>query len=204
MERKMNADRKIFPVGFVAGLALFMALMGAGYGQAHAQAADVPTGTAGHGTTIAALATYAQAQSGGLLTSAERVRIRVRFTGKAGADGARELAVRLLIASGWHVNANPASFEGLIPTQVQARVAGKSVGVTVSYPPGRVSNIRLEGKSLRVYDNGTVIRAQVSAQVLIAARAHGGLELVVTVQSCSDKGICLPPAKLIAHLRLGS
>ncbi len=199
----MDVDRKISPVGFVAGLALFMVLMGAGYGQAHAQAADVPVGTAGHGI-IAAWVSSAQAQSGGLLTSAERVRIHVRFTGKAGADGARELAVRLLIAPGWHVNANPASFEGLIPTQVQARVAGKPVGVTVSYPPGRVSNIRLEGKSLRVYDNGTVIQAQVSAQVLGAARAHGGLELVVTVQSCSDKGICLPPAKLIAHLRPGA
>ncbi len=199
----MNVDRKIFPVSLVAWLALFMVLMGAGYGQAHAQTVDAPAGTAGHGI-IAAWVSSAQAQSGGLLSSAARVRIRARFTDKAGADGARELAVRLLIAPGWHVIANPASFEGLIPTQLQVSVAGKPVRVTVSYPPGRVSNIRLEGKALRVYDNGTVIRAQVSAQVLGAARAHGGLELVVTVQSCSDKGICLPPAKLIAHLRVDS
>lgn len=199
----MNVDRKISPVGLVTGLALFMALMGTGYGQAHAQGVDVPAGTASHGI-IAAWVSSAQAQSGGLLSSAARVRIRARFTDKAGADGSRELAVRLLIAPGWHIISNPASFEGLIPTQVQARVAGKLVRITVSYPPGRVSNIRLEGKSLRVYDNGTVIQARVSAQVLGAARVHGGLELVVTVQSCSDKGICLPPAKLIAHLRPGA
>lgn len=196
----MSID-KIHGVCTGVRFACFMMLVSAGYGQAHAQGFDVAASTASRGT-LASIEAYAQTQSGGLPTSAKRVRIHARFMSKEDANGSREIAVRLLIAPGWHVNANPATFDFLIPTRVRALVAGKPARIAVRYPPGRASNVRLESKTLQVYDDGTVIGVRVPAITLTRARKQGGLELAVTVQSCSDKGICLPPARLTTLLPL--
>ncbi|RAP56092.1 protein-disulfide reductase DsbD domain-containing protein [Oleiagrimonas sp. MCCC 1A03011] len=139
-----------------------------------------------------------------MATSADKVRIRAHFEGPPAADGSRAIAVRLLIAPGWHVNANPASFESLIPTTLRTRVAGKPVRLEVRYPLGRTSAIRLQGKPLKVYENGTVLTARMPAPKLIAARADDELVLDVAVQSCSDQGTCLPPAELTTRLRPAS
>jgi hypothetical protein len=186
-------------LGLTALLVVSMVFAAAAYVQSRSRTSSAPADTADRGN-LAVAKSYAQAQSSDLPSSAERVHIRARFAGKAARDGSRELAVQLAIAPGWHVNANPASLEGLIPTALRATAAGQPVSLTVHYPSGRTSDIRLEGKSLKVYDDGTVIRARVPAPALAAARTNGGLVLTTTVQSCSNK-VCLPPAQLITHLQ---
>ncbi|GAN80755.1 Disulphide bond corrector protein DsbC [Acidocella aminolytica 101 = DSM 11237] len=110
------------------------------------------------------------------------------------------LVVRLDIRKGWHVNANPASLPFLIPTVEKATIAGSPVALDIAYPRGRNSHIVLQGTAIRVYNNGTVLKASLSGQVLDRFKATGSLILRVAVQSCSDKGICLPPATLISSL----
>lgn len=106
------------------------------------------------------------------------------------------ITVRLNIRKGWHVNANPASLRFLIPTTVNAEIDHKPVRLDIAYPPGRDSHIKLDGKSILVYDDNTILRAGMPASTLARVRSAGSLGLVVTVQSCSNKGICLPPAQL--------
>ncbi|HYW76661.1 MAG TPA: protein-disulfide reductase DsbD domain-containing protein [Gammaproteobacteria bacterium] len=150
---------------------------------------------------------YIQSQSqgtSGLANSADKVSVKAWFHGPAQEDDTRLLRVRLRIHPGWHVNANPATLRFLIPTTVKGSVRGKPVALRVSYPPGRDSNIRVNGKSIAVYDNGTILKARVTSRVLALARSAGALKILVTVQSCSDKGICLAPAQLSSTVALKS
>lgn len=196
----MNRHRGFRYTTLAASMVVVAVLGGAGYWYRHARTPS--PATAANGEMPAVGATGIRAYAGnGLATSADKVRIRAYFEGPPSADGSRVIAVRLLIAAGWHVNANPASFENLIPTTLRAMVAGKPVRLKIRYPPGRMSGIRLQGKPLKVYENGTVLTARLPAATHIAARAEDRLMLNVTVQSCSDKGICLPPAELTARLR---
>jgi uncharacterized protein len=97
--------------------------------------------------------------------------------GKAGADGWRPIEVRLGIRAGWHVNANPASLDFLIPTKVEGEVR------KLVYPPGEVFHSAFAAELLRVYSGTVAIRAEAAAQA-------GAVRL--TYQACDDRR-CLPP-----------
>lgn len=103
--------------------------------------------------------------------------------------------IRLSIAKGWHVNANPPSLGFLIPTAVKIKIAGHDVAFKMDkYPQGEPSDIRLDHTDVRVYSNGTMLRASLPPSTLKLARAAGSLTVIVQVQACSSRGICLPPA----------
>lgn len=103
--------------------------------------------------------------------------------------------IRLSIAKGWHVNANPPSLGFLIPTAVRIKVAGHDIAFKMdNYPRGEPSNIRLDHTNVRVYSNGTMLRASLPPSTLKLARAAGSLAVIVQIQACSSRGICLPPA----------
>jgi hypothetical protein len=135
----------------------------------------------------------------GFKDSSSRVGIDARLVKPGSGDGSRRLRVRLHIAKGWHVNANPASMKALIPTTVQARINGKRAPLRVKYPSGRDSNIHLGDKTIKVYDDNTTISAVLTPAALKAAQS-GGLDVLVRVQSCSDRGVCLAPARLTTQL----
>lgn len=161
------------------------------------------TSAAGEGDSLAEAFTYADNNAldqGGLPDSSTKVSIQAWFPGPVTTGGSRTLRVRLHIDQGWHVNANPASLEFLIPTTMQARANGQPVPLEVSYPPGRDSDIRLGGTTIEVYDDTTTLSAVVSADALAEAKAAGGLDIVVQAQSCSDKAICLAPAEITTRL----
>src|SRR5699024_10491528 len=106
------------------------------------------------------------------------------------------------IADGWHVNANPASLDFLIPTTVAASADSRPLSMQTAYPPGAESDVRLGETVIRVYENDTVIRSDLSSAALSAADAAGGVQVSVTAQACSDQGICLPPSKLQTRVAL--
>ncbi len=133
-------------------------------------------------------------------SSADKVRITARIEPAGGQTAPAAVMVRLDIRKGWHVNANPASLPFLIPTVEKASIAGKPIALDIAYPPGGNSHIVLQGTAIRVYDDGTVLKALLSRQAQDRFKAAGRLILAVTVQSCSDKGICLPPATLTSNL----
>ncbi|TAM53916.1 MAG: disulfide bond formation protein DsbD [Paraburkholderia sp.] len=101
------------------------------------------------------------------------------------------LTLTLHIAAGWHVNANPASLEYLIPTTLSIEGDGSPQEAKAVYPPGKDSGIVLDGKHIQVYEDGTVIPF-----LLPAGLANP--RIVVHVQACSTQGICLPPANVVA------
>jgi uncharacterized protein YyaL (SSP411 family) len=107
----------------------------------------------------------------------EVVEIAGRFEGEGGADGYRPFRVELEIRDGWHVNANPASLEFLIPTSVEGVVR------EVRYPEGESFSFEFAPEEISVYGGETVLRGEV-------AEAEAALE--VTYQACDDRR-CLPP-----------
>lgn len=134
-------------------------------------------------------------------TSAEKVDMTVHLKATRGAPTSPEIiVVRLYIRKGWHVNANPASLPFLIPTVEKATVKGQPARLDITYPLGRNSNIVLQNKAIRVYDDGAILKASVPPLTFDRFRSAGSLAVAVTVQSCSNKGICLPPATLTSTL----
>jgi hypothetical protein len=140
------------------------------------------------------------AASGGLAATDGKVDIEARWTQNANDDGADAVTVTLDIDNGWHVNANPASLDFLIPTTVSAHAGEDQVDADVEYPPGRPSGIRLQDTEIEVYEDGTEITVRLSADARARIRENGGLDLAVRAQSCSDDGTCLAPSTLRASL----
>lgn len=124
-------------------------------------------------------------------TTADLVDIR------SARDGVGGLQVTLHIAEGWHVNANPASLDFLIPTEITAS-ADNPLPLQVDYPPGRRIDSGL-GEPWAVYDDGTSIPV-----VLPGNNTDDPLNVAVRVQACHDEGRCLPPATLRERLDSGT
>ena len=138
----------------------------------------------------------------GLADSSDKVRLNLAEGGKALIGETGEIILTLDIESGWHVNANPASMEFLIPTVASSSVNGQSLDIPTQYPRGRVSDITLGDTALEVYDDGASIRLLPDEKQTTALKEAGKLDMTVRVQACSDEGICLAPADLPVALNL--
>jgi hypothetical protein len=118
--------------------------------------------------------------------SAEHVHVLGSALTLAGDD---ELVVRIRIDQGFHVNANPATFENLIPTSL---TFAEIKPTRISYPPSLRFKPKFLDQSLDVYEGEIAIAAffpkgTVSRSVPLRA--------TVTAQACTDV-ICLPPADI--------
>lgn len=91
------------------------------------------------------------------------------------------IEVRLAIDPGFHINANPASEDYLVPTRVSA-VDGK-IGA-IDYPPGRPFRAGFASEAIDVYEGELILRAPVVGTMPSRLR----LEL----QACNEE-VCLPP-----------
>jgi thiol:disulfide interchange protein DsbD len=110
------------------------------------------------------------------------------------AGGRAEVPVKIQVASGWHINANPPSPEYMIPTTLTlAGAAGVALG-KVSYPAGQPMKLAFDENRLSVYSG------EFTAKVALAAgkRAVNGkhaLQGKVRFQACNDQ-VCLAPARV--------
>ncbi|WP_322002900.1 protein-disulfide reductase DsbD domain-containing protein [Marinobacter alexandrii] len=138
----------------------------------------------------------------GLADSSDKVRLNLAEGGKALVGETGEIVLTLDIEPGWHVNANPASMEFLIPTVASSSVNGQSLDIPTQYPRGRVSDITLGDTALEVYDDGASIRLLPDEKQTTALKEAGKLDMTVRVQACSDEGVCLAPADLPVALNL--
>ena len=143
-----------------------------------------------------------QSTSAGLTATSSKVSVIARWHGKENNDVSSQVIVTLNIAKGWHVNANPASLDFLIPTTVTARIDHQQATVDAHYPAGRPSGVSLNGTEIKVYDSGTTIRLALPASTRHELMAARQLMLQVQAQSCSDKGVCLAPSVLHATLKI--
>lgn len=138
----------------------------------------------------------------GLADSSDKVRLEIVGGSKALNGEAGEIVLALDIEPGWHVNANPASMEFLIPTVASSSVNGQSLDIPIQYPRGRVSDITLGDTALEVYDNDASIRLLPDEKQTAMLKEAGKLDMTVRVQACSDEGVCLAPADLPLTLNL--
>ncbi len=105
------------------------------------------------------------------------VRLSGHFEGAAAADGWRPFRVDLEIRDGWHVNANPASLDFLIPTRVEGATRD------VAYPAGETFQFEFAPEPIQVYRGVATVRGLVEP-----TRS----EVDVTYQACDERR-CLPP-----------
>ena len=107
------------------------------------------------------------------------------------AGGAGEASVRLRIAEGYHVNANPPSDKFYIGTQLTvAPQAGIEPGQPV-YPAALNKKFGFSPKPLAVYEGDAVIKLPLRADAS-AAKGRHDLPAKLRVQPCNDQA-CLQP-----------
>ena len=109
-------------------------------------------------------------------------------------DAEDRTRVTLLIDGDWHVNANPASLDFLIPTELSVSAGGR-LPLKVDYPRGRDMDSGLGDATWSVYDDGVVMSA-----VLLEEVPYGQLTAEVRVQACHDSGRCLAPDTLLTRI----
>ncbi len=94
----------------------------------------------------------------------------------------RELRVKLEIAPGWHLQANPGSLPELAATRVEAEGAELAA---VRYPPGRSARLAFAGEEVAVYEGEVEVFVTLSGE-------RDGAAVLLTFQACDDSR-CLPP-----------
>jgi len=107
------------------------------------------------------------------------------------AGGTTDASVRLQIADGYHINANPASFSYLIATELQVAPAhGLNAGKPV-YPASVSKKFQFAPQPLAVYEHEALIKLPVRAAA-DAPKGTASLPAQVRVQAC-DEEKCFPP-----------
>jgi thiol:disulfide interchange protein DsbD len=100
--------------------------------------------------------------------------------------------VRIVLAPGWHVNANPPAFDYNIPTEVAIESANGITAGAPRYPAGIEMKLGFEDQPLKVYDALVVVPVPLSAGATATA---GTLRGKVRFQACNDQ-VCLAPAEV--------
>jgi len=135
----------------------------------------------------------------------EKAGVDVRTDRTAYAPGESfVLLARFQIDQGWHVNANPASFDYLIPTQLELDLPQGWPQARVEYPAGEMRTFAFADTRLSVYEGTIVVQAR---SAVPAGTPEGVITIPVTAtyQAC-DNQRCLPPVSktLDVQLRVGA
>ncbi|WP_293625810.1 protein-disulfide reductase DsbD domain-containing protein [Salinisphaera sp.] len=104
------------------------------------------------------------------------------------------IKIELEIDSGWHINANPASFDFLIPTEIEVLAGRRMLSTKFAYPSGDELDVGLE-EPIRVYSG------DVDLTTTLEEAASGYKHTVqAVVQACNDSGLCLPPSTITTSI----
>ncbi len=133
-----------------------------------------------------ATASLANDQGSILADSSRSVSVSARMNNK-------DVEVVLHIKKRWHVNANPATLDDLIPTTVTVLNHEHPLQAIAHYPAGHDSGIAIGGKTILVYEDMTRIPVSLT-QTAAPDR------VLVNVQACNDQGMCLPPADVATDI----
>lgn len=110
------------------------------------------------------------------------------------ADASREeIRVGLKIDPGYHVNANPASDEYLIPTTI---TVADVPDAKISYPAGQPFKPKFSTDAIAVYEGSASIPVALPKGLLAGL---AGKTVRVEMQACTAQ-VCLAPATLTAAI----
>jgi thiol:disulfide interchange protein DsbD len=104
------------------------------------------------------------------------------------------IAVVMDVAAHWHVNANPVTAEGLIPTTIAFQPPPSIVIDRIVYPPGKRTKVGWNDEPVALYSG----RAVLFVDGHVRADAGPGplkLEGVLGYQACNDS-VCIAPKNL--------
>lgn len=110
------------------------------------------------------------------------------------AGGSADAKVRLEIAEGYHVNANPPSDKFLIGTELEVETEEAIQVGKPAYPAPVTRKFKFSEKPLAVYEGNADIKLPLKAQAG-AAKGRRTLKARVRVQPCNDE-VCFPPRVL--------
>jgi uncharacterized protein YyaL (SSP411 family) len=113
--------------------------------------------------------------------AASVVQASLAWQGPADGEGWRPFRLRLVVAAGWHINANPASQEFLVPTQVDSAAGALR---QIRYPEGKLWAPAFSDEAIRVYGGTVEIEGQ--------AKDDAQSPLSLQFQPCEEDR-CLPP-----------
>ena len=120
----------------------------------------------------------------------------VRVSASSRTSGGRpEIVFTLEIERGYHVNANPATFDFLIPTRVSFSEVRP---VEVRYPAPKAFKSTFAPDVLSVYEGTVQVVAQLEDGALDSRRQ---LNATVDTQACTET-VCLPPARIVLTIPL--
>ncbi|MBW3541339.1 MAG: DUF255 domain-containing protein [Planctomycetes bacterium] len=105
------------------------------------------------------------------------------------------LLVYLKLSDGWHINANPAQPEGLIPTKVTIVSAAGIKLDNVHYPKGRKLDIPDIAEPALVYDGEAYIYGTLTIPAEAAEMPADEMEIRIRYQPCNERQ-CLAPKTL--------
>ena len=114
------------------------------------------------------------------------------------AGGAGEAVVRLDIAEGWHVNANPPSDKFYIGTEVQAEAQGGVTPGKPAYPPALTRKFEFSPQPLAVYEGQAVVKLPLKAAA-DAAKGRHTFRARIRYQPCNNRE-CLQPRTVEAYI----
>ncbi|MDQ1590838.1 MAG: hypothetical protein QOG71_1465 [Pyrinomonadaceae bacterium] len=112
-------------------------------------------------------------------------------TVEARAGGTTQATVRLLIADGYHVNANPATEKFLIPTSLEVKPEAGITAEKIVYPKPLTKKFPFAEVPLAVYEGDTRITFTLRVPRDAAPGQHA-LAARLRVQPCDDEK-CYPP-----------
>ena len=169
-------------------LFLFASLVGVACSGGESVATNTATDNSPVAATKTKVETATAVPADVVLASAPEVAIRAGGTAKA--------TVRLTIADGFHINANPATHSFLIATKLEVTPGEGITSGAPAYPAPLVKKFAFDETPLAVYEGETAINLPLSAD----ASAKKGARTVrakIRVQPCNDDS-CFPPRTLEA------
>ena len=119
---------------------------------------------------------------------------------KGKSDEVFNVELQLKIAAGWHINANPAGQDYLIPTTVELDANAPVEIVDIAYPKGRSMRFEFSDELLNVYEENLTIPLRLKQKPDVQRKKNAPITLKLTYQPCNDTE-CLFPATLDVPLR---
>jgi len=105
-----------------------------------------------------------------------------------------DAVVRLKVQDGYHVNANPATFSYLIPTELKVTPASGVSLDFVTYPDPVTRTFSFADEPLKVYEGETIVKAKLKTAPSAETGKHN-LSAQLRVQACNDQ-VCYPPGMI--------
>jgi hypothetical protein len=105
-----------------------------------------------------------------------------------------EATIKVNTQSGYHINANPASFDYLKATELDLQDTPEIFVDYIYYPNPQIKKFAFAEQPLRVYEGETQLKVMLNADKA-APKGQRSLPAKLNVQACDDK-VCYPPAAI--------